>query len=248
MTKHIIATITLTICVFIVSGTVSRSSTLEIGVSFDVRGNNLGSDVIPERVKAEASNPWIVNPYSGHYFDKKTIGTYDPTETFFFLDQGLFVKYTIPLNLSIKPYFKVELQYPLYASTHVGSYGEGYTYARVLGSGVDYVRYIYGIEYKYKYFVEPEIGLRYVKADSFSLSFGVGYQRLELNYYKGIEAFGYPQNLEKLGSTTHNLFNYKFNFTKFFNGLSFSLEPSLTFCEGINGYAIAFSIQKNFKL
>ncbi len=247
MRKYMIATITLTACLSIISGKALGAGPFEIGISFDIRGTNLKSEVIPEQVKEEAANPWIINPYSGHYFGKDTIGAYDPTETFIFVDGGLYVKYTVPIKFPVRPYFRTELQYPILASTHKGYYNQGYSYFKLLAtSGVDYVGYFYGIEYKYKYFIEPELGVSYVKESSFSLSFGVSYQKLELNYYKGIEAYGVPGHYQKLGSSTHNLFNYKFNFTKFFNGFSFSVEPSLTFCKGIDGYAVAFSIQKNF--
>ena len=95
------------------------------------------------------------------------------------------------------PYIKLGLIYTR-ASTIDGSNGEGYSYEKVLGSGVDYVRYIYGIKYRYPWLLEPEIGLSYISNDSFSASYGISYQRVKLAYYKGIEAYGRPQNLQFL--------------------------------------------------
>jgi len=151
----------------------------EIGLVGKGRSLQLNSSAIPEAVKREATNPSIINPYSGRVFGKEQIGTYDPAQTFSFFEGGLFIKYTVPLRSAIKPYARLEFQYPFDVSTHKGEYGRGYSYEKVLGSGVDYVRYTYGIEYKYPLWLEPEIGLSYVKENSYSVSFGVGYQRLE---------------------------------------------------------------------
>lgn len=221
----------------------------EMGMAFDFRKVVPKEEVIPQQVRQEASNPSIVNPYSGNYFDKDRIGTYNPCDDFSFCEIGIFAKYTLPLNLFIKPYFRAEILYPLGASTHRGSYGEGYTYEKVLGSGVDYVRYIYGIKYEYKYWMEPEIGLSYIKKESFSLSFGIGFQELKLTYRKGIEAWGKPKHYEDLASSKHTLYNYKANFTKFIDEeAAFSIEPSITRSNNdeIRGWAIAFSFQRLF--
>jgi hypothetical protein len=229
---------------------------LEVGLAFDLRKVVPKEKAIPQRVRQEASNPSIVNPYSGNYFDKDKIGTYNPRGHFNFYEVGLFAKYTLPLDFPIKPYFRAEILYPFLASTHKGSFGRGYTYSKVLGGGVDYVRYIYGIKYEYKYWLEPEIGLSYLKEDSFSISFGIGFQELKLTYLKGIEAWGEPQYYEDLASSKHTLYNYKVNFTKFFIDKDFfkktiyllSLEPSITRSNNneIRGWSIALSFQRLF--
>lgn len=245
---------TLVACCFFVSGIAqgnekSDFKSFEMGIAFDYRKVIPKEEVIPQQVRQEASNPSIVNPYSGNYFGKDEIGTYDPYDDFSFCEIGIFVKYTLPLNLPIKPYFKTEILYPFGASTDRGSYGKGYTYERVLGGGVDYVRYIYGIKYEYKYWMEPEIGLSYIKKESFSLSFGIGFQELKLTYRKGIEAWGKPEHYEDLASSTHTLYNYKANFTKFIDEeAALSIEPSITRSNNdeIRGWGIAFSVQRLF--
>lgn len=249
MRRFIIVSVSLLAFVLGVSGFAFSADiykNLEIGLAFDFRLLRLNAGAIPDQVKKEAANPTTVNPHSGRLFTSKEIGSYDPTENFKFVEAGLFAKYTVPINFPIKPYLRVELQYPLGASTDRGSFGKGYTYEKVLGTGVDYVRYIYGMEYKYSYWLEPEIGLSYVKANRYSISLGVSYQRLELEYKKGIEAWGSPESLKTLGTSQHDLFNYKLNFTKYWGDLAFSFEPSLTTGNGVDGGAIALSFQWRF--
>ena len=254
MRKYIIVIGVLAAYCFFVSGIAqgakkSDFENFEIGIAFDYRNVVPTEEAIPQQVRQEASNPSIVNPYSGHYFGKDKIGTYNPRDKFDCLEIGLFAKYTLPVNFFIKPYFRVEILYPFGASTDKGSFGRGYTYAKVLGGGVDYVRYIYGIKYEYKYWMEPEIGLSYIKKESFSLSFGIGFQELKLTYRKGIEAWGEPNHYEDLASSKHTLYNYKANFTKFLGeGYALSVEPSITRSNNdeIKGWAIAFSFQRLF--
>jgi len=220
----------------------------EMGFVGTYRSLRLSNSAIPDAVKKEAANPSITNPYSGRTFGKNEIGTYDPSQTFSFSEWGLFAKYTLPLRSHFRPYLRLELQYPYQVSTHEGDYGKGYSYERVLGGGVDYIRYTYGIKYEYAFWVEPEIGLSYVKDNSYSISLGIGYQRLELTYYKGIEAFGKTQNLQQLGSTTHDLYNIKFDVTKYFWGktMAVSFTPAVITGSGINGWSIGASIQYAF--
>ncbi len=254
MKKNIIVIgLLITCCLFVASIAQAAGKDglkgFEIGVAFDFKKVVPKQEIIPEEVRREAANPSIVNPHSGHYFDKDTIGTYDPYDKFSFCDLGIFVKYTVPLDFFIKPYLRTEILYPLDASTHKGSYGEGYTYAKVLGGGVDYVRYVYGIEYSYKYWMQPEIGLIYIKEGSFSLSVGVGFQALKLTYKKGIEAWGKPDDYEVLASSEYTLYNYKATFTKFIDKEStFSIGPIITRTAGdkIAGWGLGFSFQALF--
>jgi len=223
------------------------SKSWEMGLAGTYRNLHVGNSVIPEAVKKEAANPTITNPYSGRTFNKNRIGTYDPSQTFSFGEWGLFAKYTLPLRSHFRPYLRLELQYPYQVSTHEGEYGKGYSYERVLGGGVDYIRYIYGIEYKYTFWLEPEIGLSYVKDNSYSISIGVGYQRLELNYYKGIEAFGQTQNLQHLASTTYDLYNIKLNLTKYFWDKTMAVSFTSAVTTGnVDGWSIGASIQYAF--
>jgi len=254
MKKYMVVIGVLVACCFCVSGIAqgakkSDFENFEIGIALDCRNVAPTEEAIPQQVRQEASNPSIVNPYSGHYFDKDTIGTYNPHDEFDFLEIGLFAKYTLPVNFFIKPYFRIEILYPFWASTDEGSFGRGYTYEKVLGGGVDYVRYIYGIKYEYEYWMEPEIGLSYVKPGSFSLSCGVGFQKLKLTYRKGIEAHGEPEYYEDLACSKHILYNYKANFTKFLGeGYALSVEPSITRSDDdeIRGWGMAFSFQRSF--
>ncbi|GEM_PF-1521107 len=235
------------VCSIASCGSASAKGVFELGLAADFRSLKLKSDAIPSSVMQEAQDPSIVNPYSGNYFGKDTIGTYDPKETFRFLEAGVFGQYTFDFGSPLKPYLRGEFQYPFVTSTHEGDYGEGYTYEKILGSGVDDVRYTYGIEYKYAYFFEPEVGLRYEADDTCSISFGIGFQRLELEYYKGIEAYGKTQYLYKLDSSTHDLFNYKLRISAdITSNLSFSVEPSYTNGNGVEGYGIAFSMCQNY--
>lgn len=211
----------------------------ELGVAVDWRNIKLDSGAIPDSVKQEAQDPSIVNPYSGHYFGKETIGTYSPDDTFRMLETGLYGQYTFGSGSALKPYLRGEFQYPFMASTHEGEYGHGYTYDRVLGSGSDYVRYTYGIKYEYAYFFEPEAGLRYDFDDSSSVYLGVSFQRLELTYYKGIEAWGNTEHLYKLGSSKHDLINYKVRFMDALSrNISLYLEPSYTKGDGLEGWGV----------
>jgi len=235
------------VCLIASCGSALGKGVFELGLAADFRSLKLKSDAIPSSVRQEAQDPSIVNPYSGNYFGSDTIGTYDPKETFRFLEAGVFGQYTFDFGSPLKPYLRGEFQYPFVTSTHEGDYGEGYTYEKVLGSGVDYVRYTYGIEYKYAYFFEPEVGLRYGTDDNSSISFGVSFQKLELEYYKGIEAYGKTQYLYKLDSSTHNLLNYKLRIRqKIKSNLFFSIEPSYTNGNGVEGYGIAFSMCQNY--
>lgn len=237
----------ITACLIASCGAASGKGGFELGLAADFRSLKLKSEAIPLNVMQEAQDPSIVNPYSGNYFGRDTIGTYNPTETFKFLEAGVFGQYTFDLGSPLKPYLRGEFQYPFVASTHEGNYGEGYTYDVVLGSGADYVRYTYGIKYRYAYFFEPEAGLRYEADDTFSISFGVSFQRLELEYYKGIEAFGETKYLYKLDSSAHDLVNYKLRIRKDTKSdLFFSIEPSYTVGDGLEGYGIALSLCKNY--
>lgn len=219
----------------------------ELGLAGDFRILRLKSGAVPIEVRQEAQDPSIVNPYSGRYFGRDRIGTYNPGSRFRFLEAGVFGQYTIDLGSPLKPYLRGEFQYPFLASTHEGKYGRGYTYENVLGSGADYVRYTYGIKYKYAYYFEPELGLRYEFDESFSVSLGVSFQELELEYYKGIEAWGSTRHLQKLGSSRHDLVNYKLRLRKeTSDSFFFSLEPSYTNSDGIRGYGIALSACKRY--
>ena len=229
----------------VVLASTATANTLEMGLSSDFRSLRL-KDVPPE-VKQEAMNASIVNPYSGRYFGKDTIGTYNPKENFKFIEVGLFGQYTFDLDSELKPYVRGEFQYPFLASTHKGHYGHRYTYEQVLGSGSDYVRYTYGIEYRYAYWFEPEIGLKLESDDGRSISFGVSYQRLELNYYKGIEAWGSTKHLYKIGQSKHDLFNYKLRFRwDVSDSLMLDLEPTYSHGDNLEGYGIALSICKKY--
>ena len=237
----------ITACLISLCGTASAKGNFELGLAADFRALKLKRQAIPFNVRQEAQNPSIVNPYTDNYFGKDTIGTYNPTETFRFLEAGLFGQYTFDLGSPWKPYLRGEFQYPFDVSTHEGDYGEGYTYDIVLGRGADYVRYTYGIEYKYAYFFEPEVGLRYGTDNNSSISFGVSFQKLELEYYKGIEAYGETKYLYKIDSSTHNLLNYKLRIRqKIKSNLFFSIEPSYTNGDGLEGYGIALSMCKNY--
>jgi len=245
--NHIVKIWILAVCFLTPLEVTLSESTFDMGVVADFRSLKLKSDVIPSKVKQEAVDPSIVNPYSGNYFGKNVIGAYDPGETFSFLDAGFFLQYIFDLGPPVKPYLRAELQYPFSASTHKGEFGEGYTYEKILGGGSDYVRYTYGIKYDYKYYIEPEIGFTYNRDDTFTISFGVGYQRLELEYYKGIEAFGETKNLSRLGTSTHDLFNYKLRFRKEISQpFSFSVEPSYCHGNGLEGYSIAVYVVKRY--
>jgi hypothetical protein len=223
-------------------------SAFQLGLATDFRTLRLKKEAIPPSVRQEAQDPSIVNPYSGNHFGIDTIGAYDPTERFRFLDAGVFGQYNCDVDFPVKPYLRAELQYPFRASTDEGNYGKGYTYDVVLGSGSDDVRYTYGIRYKYAYFLEPEAGLTYEVDDTFKLSFGVSFQRVKLEYYKGIEAWGKTEYLYKIGSSAHDLINYKLRITKEMKPepYSFCIEPSYTVGDGIEGYGIALSICVNF--
>lgn len=235
------------VCLIALYGSAFGKVDFDLGMAIDFRSLELKNKAIPSAVRQEAWDPSIVNPYSGNYFDKDTIGTYDPKETFRPSDVGVFGQYTFDLGSRFKPYIKAELQYHSDESTHKGDYGDGYTYEKVLGSGVDYVRYTYGIKYDYAYIIEPEVGLRYQADDTFSISFGIGYQKLELEYYKGLEAFGKTQYLYKLDSSTHNLFNYKLCIrADVASDIFYSIEPSYTYGDGLEGYGIALSIGMAF--
>jgi len=230
-------------CLFASCGFAFGKGDFELGIAADFRSLELKSRAIPSSVRREAQDPSIVNPYSHNYFGKDTIGAYDPTETFRPLEAGVFGQYTFDLGSPLKPYLRCELQYQSDESTHKGDYGDGYTYEKILGRGEDYVRYTYGIEYDYAYFFEPEVGLRYEVEDTLSISIGVGFQKLELEYYKGIEAYGKTQYLHKIDSSTHNLFNYKLRIRKDITSDIFcSIEPGYTNGDGLEGYGIALSI------
>jgi len=222
-----------------------KNGNFEAGLEGYWQNIRLKHSGVPESVRNEAANLSITNPYSGRSFGKREIGTFNPTENFKFFNVGLFGKYTIPLKFPIRPYLKMGLGYPISASTNKGEEGEGYTYERVLGSGVDFVRYVYGIKFEYPWYVQPEAGVSYLK-HWYSLSFGVGYQRLRLTYYKGVEAFGDP-HMEKIGESGHNLFNFKFKLSAFaFNCLGISLEPIYTFGDRVNGWGGGLSAQWMF--
>lgn len=222
------------------------SKSWEMGFAGTYRNIHLSNSAIPDAVKKEAANPSITNPYSGRTFDKNRIGTYDPSQTFSFSEWGLFAKYTLPLRSLFRPYLRLELQYPYQVSTYEGDYGKGYSYERVLGGGVDYIRYTYGIKYEYTFWVEPEIGLSYVK-DSYSVSVGVGYQRLKLTYYKGIEAYGQTQNLHELGSSTHDIYIIHLDATKHFGeSLAISFRPAFITGNGVDGWSLGATLQYLF--
>jgi hypothetical protein len=215
----------------------------ELGVEADWRQINLGNGAIPPEVKAEADDPSIVNPYSDRLFEKDVIGTYDPKEDFSGTDWAVYAQYTVPVEFRVQPYVRVSLGIPWFNSTHTGSFGEGYTYSKVLGSGVDFVRYTYGIKYEAQLFFEPEIGFNLVNRDRHTISCGVSYQRFQLTYYKGIEAHGRTTHLYELASAGYDVLTYKLRCTTSLGSWRISIEPSLIQGAGVTGYGVAVTAE-----
>jgi len=79
---------------------------------------------------------------------------------------------------------------------------------------------------------------------SAALEFGISLQRLELEYYKGIEAWGKTRNLQKLGSSSHDLINYKLRLTREWGAgnTALYLEPVYTSGDGISGFGIGINL------
>lgn len=243
MKKLLTITIVAAIC-----GTAAAKGRIEVGISLGFSSLEIEDSAIPQSVKDEASNPSIVNPFSGRLFDKSTIGTYDPGETFNYGDLGISVHWILNKNSRFSPYAGGILFYPFKTgedydiSTHKGSFGKGYTYSNVLGGGVDFVRYTYGIRYEKGLLnlVEPEVGIK-LNDDEFGVSFGVSYRRVDLTYYKGIEAFGSTEFLTELGSSQHNVFTYRLRISGKLEDEEnawWGMAPSYSTGDGLRGWGI----------
>lgn len=226
MKKGTFTIIILTSFVFL-SGIALGSDLVEVGMSFQIRNINVENGAIPITVEASSSTN-SSNPFFKG-IPIKEIGPYLPSGEFDFAEYGVFLKYTLPGKSVIRPYFRLEMSQPYDASVH----------------GIDYAGYNYKIDYEYKIPIEPEIGLSIFEEYEHSLSLGVGYQKSRLTYYKGLEPFG--PGLEKLGSTTNDMVNFKVNITVFFDNIAWSMEVIYTpYWDKIGGSSIGFSLQFTF--
>jgi hypothetical protein len=218
----------------------------ELGLAFGGRGIYIDESAVPQSVKDESKNPTITNPYNGRVFTKAEIGTYDPGDDLEFFTGNIFFQYRTPLDFPIKPYFRFTFDLTLEETTRDGSYGSGYTYEQVLGSGVDYVLYVYGMDLDFGWWV-PEAGLSYVKDDDWTVALGASYQQLEISYYKGVESFGKPGHWEKIDSSKYDLWSTSLRFAYLGKYTTSSLSTSYTYGgKGINGWTAFFGIAVRF--
>jgi len=208
--------------------------------------NGIDKGSVPAAVVAEGNNPTITNPHSGHSFNVSQIGKFDATDISAdgdnFLTSELMWRLMIDVSLD-KPsaaYARANINLNKYSSIS-GSVGEGYAYDKVLGGGVDYVRYIYGAKVKPS-IISPEIGWRWAgegEKDKYSFSnadkeIGIEWIPRSVTFYKGIEAYGKPEGLIELGQINDNLIllNARISFQK--NG-TVGLSVPLS---GGNGFGI----------
>ena len=199
--------------------------------------NGVDKGKVPAAVIAEGQNPSITNHYTGHYFDVGDIGQFDATKIK--ADQGLFdspILFTIMADAALaqpsSPYVRANLMVNNYSSIS-GDQGSGYAYSKVLGSGSDFVRYIYGAKIKPQ-FVTPEIGWRWrgngedgdVNWSNIDKEIGLQLVPRTITFYKGIEAFGKPESLVNLGQIQDDavLLNVRFTQKNAAGGLIIPLK------------------------
>jgi len=173
---------------------------------------------VPAAAINEGQNPSITNHYSGHAFGAGTIGTFDATDiraknsrdasdAYVDLDCDLFLDIS---GKQTSPYLRVNIPINRVNQSIHGVAGDGYAYAKVLGDGADFVRYIYGAEMKYGIF-NPEVGWRWQKQDwrseeiNRTSSISVEFRTRTTKFYKGLEAWGVPDTLIELGQVKQNI-------------------------------------------
>lgn len=231
-------------------GAFFKKGSWELGIFADFRSVKVDDDKIPQAVWDEAANPSIVNPHSGRLFGPEEIGTYDPNDKNLpLLELGVYGSWIMPLKLAFKPYLRLDIGYPVITGNDSGSYGEGYNYENVLGSGVDYVRYVQGGDIRNPWYVKPWFGFVYNNDKGefpFRVSLGASYHPLEIEWKKGIEAWGDTESQETLDSEEFNVWEIKGSFGlgggTDGNPFVFTLEPTYTGGDGISAWGIGASI------
>ena len=179
-------------------------------IGIDAKGIVISDEGVPQAVREEANNPTIVNHYTGRRFDKNTIGTFSPREHLVMPCWNMGAKYVFPI---IPIFVGGEFQFPLYGErTDDGRLGEDYSYANVLGTGADFVRYFYGIRYN-TMIAKPVAGIHIEfpsRGDRFFMESSVKYERANLEYIKGIESYEDTHTIYKIAEQDLNIFDVDF--------------------------------------
>jgi len=228
--------------------TASAFAKFEIGVNVLQRPIEIGYDGLPQAVKSEAASPLITNPYSNRTFGVETIGTFDPTDDFDFSQTSPYIGFDFAAFSWLEPYAKVSAIFLSGDnSTNSGSYGEGYTFATLIAtSGVDYIRYWYGMQIDDEVSFEPEIGLR-VKLGPVRLGGGIGYQPLNVTFYKGVEAWGRTDTTHVIAKKRYDLLNYHASITVVLSeAVVLGCEGIWTDCDGVESHGLGVNAAIRF--
>lgn len=195
---------------------------IDYSVSLSAVGLKLDDSAIPAGVMLEAQNPQVKNPYTGNSFDKTTIGIFDPTD-------GVFPKMSASINVTASaatgntPFFRLKCPFAL-DDTINGENSQGYAYSKQLGWGGDWVLYIYGAKVKYD-LLAPELGYRWQKGQR-SIDVGLELRTSHIKFFRGLEAFGRPQDLKLLGESDVKfyLLNTQYRFDNWSIGLTLPIK------------------------
>jgi hypothetical protein len=184
---------------------------IEVGVELGFAGKpRIPADAVPEAVKQEAANPTIYHPRSGNTFYRDTIGTYNPGEEFDCGKEGRVYLRLLLTEWRLRPFAEIGSTYTFNensVSTNNGRASKGYSYFRLLGSGVDEIGYWYGIKYNSNN-LSPAAGLAFDINDNWRLIGRTQFQWLILTYQKGREAFAVPEGRTTLDTSKHNIYTH----------------------------------------
>lgn len=179
------------------------------GPDFDF---DIESGALPSAVRSEGANPTITNNRSGTMFDVDDIGQFNPSPGDYSVDDNRFYLRLILNRWRVKPF--VELGHADVnnnsdeESTANGSFGDGYSYFNLLRrGGIDFVGYWYGVETESENF-SPGAGFIVDVHPHVNIVARVRRTSYTIDYFKGIEAFGSPEQTVKIASQDLDVDSY----------------------------------------
>lgn len=195
---------------------------------------------IPDSVLAEAKNPSITNPYTGHAFGVKTIGSYDPRNNV--LKGGAVLSADLMLSGKNRRTVYGKVKFPFSYFDNIGGSGYNYAYSKTLGSGADWVVYLYGAKAKFQPSIEVGWEKKNIKEfdgeiiDQNKLRLGLELQNCKIKFYKALEAYARPQDFVLLGESTERFLIFHANYQ--IERINFGLSVPI---KGAKGAGISFA-------